>query len=130
MEVRAATPNLNVNGTVIVNNAANVTADAGYGISAYNYGNGDITVNSAAGTTVTGAVYGIYAHAEAVGATGNIAVNLYNNVTVNSTSSYGIHASSNNNGNISVITNSGDVINSGSTGINAVNLSPSIDRVV
>ena len=42
----SATPNLNVNGTVIVNNAANVIADAGYGISAYNYGNGDITVNS------------------------------------------------------------------------------------
>ena len=37
--------NLNVNGTVIVNNAANITADAGYGINAYNYGNGDVTVN-------------------------------------------------------------------------------------
>ena len=55
----STTPNLNVNGTVIVNNAANITADAGYGINAYNYGNGDITVNDACGTTVSGALYGI-----------------------------------------------------------------------
>ncbi len=85
------------------------------------------TMETATSPSVTGVVYGIYAHAEAVGATGNVAVTLYNNVTVNSTSSYGIHASSNDSGNISVITGSGDVINSGSTGINAVNQAPSID---
>ena len=120
-----STPNLNVNGTVIVNNAANITADAGYGINAYNYGNGDITVNSAAGTTVSGAVDGIYAHAEGCGATGNIAVNLYNNVTVNSTNrSYGIQAFYRRQWKHLGHYQSGDIINSGSTGINAVNLAP------
>ena len=123
--------NLNVNGTVIVNNAANITADAGYGINAYNYGNGDITVNQASGTTVSGVVQGITAHSEAVGATGNVAVNLYNGVTVNATSNaqsaYGVNASTNGKGSISVITNPGDVINSGSIGINAVNLAPIVE---
>ena len=42
-----------VNGTVIVNNYANITASVGYGIDAYNYGNGDVTVNSFAGTTIS-----------------------------------------------------------------------------
>ena len=75
-------------------------------------------------------VYGITAHTEAVGGIGNIAVNLYNNVTVNGVEcagSYGINASSVDKGNISVITNPGVNINSGSNGINAVNLAPSID---
>src|SRR5712664_768422 len=123
--------NLLVNGNVFVNNAANITADAGYGINAYNYGNGDVTVNEASGTTVSGVVNGITAHSEAVGATGNIAINLYNNVTVNATSNaqstYGINASSAGKGNISVITNPGDIINSGSNGINAVHLAPIVE---
>ena len=117
----SATQNLFVNGTVIVNNAANISAAAGIGINAYNFGNGDITVNSASGTIVSGILYGIEAHAEAAGASGNIAINLYNNVTVNSTSSYGVFAFSADIGNISVITSPGDVVNSGSVGINAVN---------
>jgi hypothetical protein len=117
----SSTQNLNVNGTVIVNNAANVTAAAGIGLNAYNYGNGDITINDASGTTVSGVLYGIDAHAEAVGGTGNIAINVYANATINSTSSYGILAFSNDIGNISIITGSGDIINAGSAGINAVN---------
>jgi hypothetical protein len=38
--------NLNVNGTVIINSTAAISAAAGYGINAYNFGNGDITINS------------------------------------------------------------------------------------
>jgi Ca2+-binding RTX toxin-like protein len=119
--VANGTQNLNVNGTVIVNNAANIIANAGIGINAYNYGNGDITVNDASGTTVSGVQYGIDAHAEAVGGTGNIAINVYSGATVNSTASYGIFAFSNDIGNISIITSPGDVINAASAGINAVN---------
>ena len=139
------TSNLNVNGTVIVNNGANISATAvagSIGINAFNYGNGDITVNDAAGTTVSGAQYGITAHAESgsgyvngvvsstgntVPGSGNIAINVYNNANINSTSSYGIFAFSTDFGNISVITSSGDSITSGSVGINAVNEAAIID---
>ncbi|WP_079566273.1 Ig-like domain-containing protein [Bradyrhizobium erythrophlei] len=112
--------NTSVNGTVIVNNAANITAAAGWGIDAYNYGNGDVTVNDSAGTTITGAQYGIAAYAES-GGTGNVAVNVYSGATINTTSNIGILAFSTDIGNISVITSSGDTINSGGVGINAVN---------
>ena len=44
--------NTGVNGSVVVNNHADIAAAAGYGIHAYNYGNGDVTVNDAAGTTI------------------------------------------------------------------------------
>ena len=46
-----------------VNNFANITASAGWGIDAFNYGNGDVTVNdnygtgAVASTTVSGAQY-------------------------------------------------------------------------
>ena len=128
----AATSNLAVNGTVIVNNAANVTADAGNGINAYNFGNGDITVNDASGTTVQGVLYGIQAHAEGLNANGNVAVNVYSGATVKATSttaaSYGIFALNNGTGNISVITSPGVTISSGSAGINAVNEATAIDQ--
>ena len=128
----AATSNLAVNGTVIVNNAANVTADAGIGINAYNFGNGDITVNDASGTTVQGVLYGIQAHAEGLNANGNVAVNVYSGATVKATSttaaSYGIFALNNGTGNISVITSPGVTISSGSAGINAVNEATAIDQ--
>lgn len=117
----SAASNLNVNGTVIVNNAANITAAAGLGINAFNYGNGDVTVNDGSGTTVSGALYGIEAQAESGGGTGNIVINISSGATVDATSSYGIFALSTDVGNISVITSSGDTINSGSAGINAVN---------
>jgi hypothetical protein len=115
---------------VIVNNDANVTADAGVGINAYHYGNGDITVNDASGTTVSGAQYGIEAHAEADGRAGNIAVNVYSGATINSTTSYGIFAFSKGGGNISIITSSGDVINAASVGINATNEATAIDAAL
>ncbi|HEV2970744.1 MAG TPA: Ig-like domain-containing protein [Pirellulales bacterium] len=114
-----ATANTNVNGNVIVNNDANITAAAGLGIDAYNEGNGNVTVNDAAGTTVAGVQYGILASALG-GGTGNVAVNVYSGATVKSTSGDGIVATSTDAGNISVITSSGDVIDSGSEGINAV----------
>ncbi len=115
--------NTSVNGTVIVNNAANITAAAGWGIDAYNYGNGDVTVNDAAGTTVTGVQYGIAGSAES-GGTGNVAINIYSGATptyINATANYGINAFSTDAGNISVITGSNDFINSAGEGIAATN---------
>ena len=120
-----AASNQNVNGTVIVNNAANITAAAGWGIYAYNYGNGDVTVNDS-GTTVSGAQYGIEADAESGGGTGNIAINISSGATVSAASSYGIFALSKDVGNILVITSSGDTISSGSAGIEAVNQAAAI----
>jgi hypothetical protein len=116
----SSTANLNVNGSVIINNAAaNVTTDptstGSIGILAFNWGNGNITVNDASGTTVSGTQYGIDASANAAG-TGNVAINVYANATVSSTASYGIFAVSKDAGNISVITSSGDVISAGSVG--------------
>ena len=123
---------MNVNGTVIVDNSANIAATvfnsvaaAGIGINAFNYGNGDITVNDSSGTTVSGVQNGIDAHAEGgTGSntpTGNVSVNVAANATVVSTTSHGILAFSTDVGNISVVTSSGDVITGGSAGINAVN---------
>ena len=128
----AAAANMNVNGTVIVNNSANITATvfnsvaaSGIGINAFNYGNGDITVNDGSGTTVSGVQNGIDAHAEGgTGAntpTGNVSINVAANATVTSTTSHGILAFSTDVGNISVVTSSGDVITAGSAGINVVN---------
>ena len=118
-----ATSNTGVDGNVIVNNDANInatnSAPSSYGINAYNYGQGDVTVNDASSTTVTGAVDGITAAAKS-GGTGNVFVNVASNATINGTSSYGILAESDGTGNVSVITSSGDAINSGSAGIIAV----------
>ena len=119
------TPNVNINGTVIVNNSANITADAGIGLNAYNYGNGNVTVYDASGTTVTGASNGIEAStgggASGSTVTGNVAINVYANATVTGTGNIGAFALSTDTGNISVITSPGDVINAGSAGIDAVN---------
>ncbi|MGY4327881.1 hypothetical protein ACVWWG_002298 [Bradyrhizobium sp. LB7.2] len=96
--------NTAVNGTVVVNNHANVTAAAGYGINAYNYGNGDVTVNSFAGTTIS--VFGSQSmgiNASALsGGTGDITVTLGANVTISGATSYGIRAFSIDAGDISV----------------------------
>ncbi|MEH2620648.1 hypothetical protein V1285_005594 [Bradyrhizobium sp. AZCC 1620] len=127
----SAAANLNVNGAVFINNAADITADAGFGIQAYHYGNGNITVNDAIGADVTAASHGIYAHAEGAG-TGDIAVNVYANVNIvagtASSTAYGILAFSTNAGSISIITTAGGTIDShlGGAGINAVNQATSI----
>ncbi|WP_354103138.1 VCBS domain-containing protein [Bradyrhizobium sp. LB14.3] len=120
--------NTAVNGTVVVNNHANVTAAAGYGINAYNYGNGDVTVNSFAGTTIS--VFGSQSmgiNASALsGGTGDITVTLGANVTISGATSYGIRAFSIDAGDISVILANGDKITSGSAGIVAVNYAAAI----
>ncbi len=41
----SSTPNPGVNGTVVINNSANITAPADKGINAFNFGNGNVTVN-------------------------------------------------------------------------------------
>ncbi|MBR0784598.1 FecR domain-containing protein [Bradyrhizobium iriomotense] len=115
-----------VNGSVVVNNHANITAAAGYGIHAYNYGNGDVTVNDAAGTTIVGAEEGIRAQALS-GGTGNIAVTLGANASVTGTTSYGILAYSVDQGDISVTLAAGDHVTSGSSGVVAVNYAVAID---
>nr|WP_244550189.1 FecR domain-containing protein [Bradyrhizobium sp. cf659] len=117
--------NANVYGNVVVNNYGNVTAAGGYGIHAYNYGNGDVTVNDGAGTTVIGADIGIRAQA-LNGGTGNITVTLGANASVKSTTSYGILAYSIDQGDISVTLASGDSVTSGSSGIVAVNYAAAI----
>jgi large repetitive protein len=135
--------NLNVNGNVIVNNAATITVAAGRGIVGYNYGNGDVTVNDSGNVTVSGnavtasstattttqaSEYGIEAFADG-GGTGNVALNVYSGAIIQATSTsapittpiYGVYASSADNGNISVITDSGSSITSSGVGIDAVN---------
>lgn len=120
--------NTGVNGTVIVNNHADISAEAGYGINAYNYGNGDVTVTSFAGTTIsvagTGSM-GINATALS-GGTGDVSVTLGENVTISGATSYGIRAFSVDQGDISVTLAKGDSITSGSSGIVAVNFATAI----
>ena len=71
----------NVNGTVTVNNFGNITALGGDGIRAFNFGEGDVTVNEnygtalSASTAVSGVLDGIVAEALS-GGTGNVTVNV------------------------------------------------------
>ena len=113
-----ATANLNVNGTVIVDNAANVDAAGGPGINAFNFGQGDVTVNDASNTTVIGATDGIRATQDG-GGTGDIAVNVASAASITGTSDYGIFALSTGAGDISINTSSGDVITGGVGAIDA-----------
>ena len=129
-----------VSGNVFINNAAVVTA-AGHGIQGYNFGYGNVTVNDASGANITAGFNGIYAHANGGftdPVTGSalardIAVTVYANTTITAGSAafntaYGIFALSTNAGSISVVTSTGDTINSqlGGAGINAVNEATSI----
>ncbi|MDE5462635.1 hypothetical protein [Bradyrhizobium sp. CSS354] len=120
--------NTAVNGTVVVNNHANITALAGHGINAYNYGNGDVTVISFAETTISASgseSVGINAAALS-GGIGDVTVVLGQNVTISGATSYGIRAYSIDAGDISVTMANGDSITSGSTGIVAVNYATTI----
>jgi VCBS repeat-containing protein len=107
-----------VNGTVTVNNYANVTAAAGYGIDAFNYGNGDVTVNDENGTTVSGVTAGIGAFQNNSG-TGDVAVNLYGNANVTSVSGFGITARTAGSGDITINTSANSTVLSGDAGIRA-----------
>ena len=117
--------NTNVYGDVVVNNYGNVTAAGGYGIHAYSFGNGDVTVNDGAGTTVIGAETGILAQALS-GGTGNISVTLGAGATVKGTTGYGILAYSIDKGDISVTLAAGDSIMSGTSGVVAINYAAAI----
>jgi hypothetical protein len=122
----AGSSNTNVNGTVILDNFANVTAAAGWGLDAYNYGNGSAILTDEANTTVSGAQFGIgaYSNSSGTGSSGSVTVNVGNNATISSGSLYGlvgIQANANNAGNISVTTTTGDIVNSGGIGIQANN---------
>ncbi|WP_349631406.1 FecR domain-containing protein [Bradyrhizobium sp. BR 10289] len=120
--------NTGVNGTVIVNNHANITAAAGHGINAYNYGNGDVTVNSFAWTTITvSGAQSVGINAVALsGGPGDVTVTLGENVTISGATSYGIRAHSVDQGDISVTLAKGDSITSGSSGIVAVSFATAI----
>ncbi len=129
------TSNTAINGTVLVDNFANVTADAGTGVNAYNWGNGSVTVIQEAGTPgtpkiVSGAQYGItaYSLSSGAGSAGSVTINVGANATITARALYGIAAiqgNINNSGNVSITTGTGDTINSGGTGINSNNIATS-----
>ncbi|MBB4369391.1 hypothetical protein GGD63_002179 [Bradyrhizobium sp. cir1] len=129
-----------VSGNVFINNAAVVSA-AGVGLQGYNFGYGNITIDVASGANITAGSNGIYAHADggftdpvtASALARDVAVTVYANTTITAGSAtfnkaYGILALSTNAGSISVVTSTGDTIDShqGSAGINAVNEATSI----
>ncbi len=107
-----STPDLNIFGNITVNDGANITASAGYGIKAYNYGNGNITVNVLAGASVTGVLDGITA-TQTGGGIGNVAVNVASGATV--TGQTGISAQVTGSGTLT-ITNYGTIITTAATG--------------
>ncbi len=96
-------------GNVTVDNFANITAAAGFGIFAFMNGTGagDVKVTDEANTTIT-------------------ALNAATGVTTGASNPVGIKATSNGTGSITVITSAGDDINAGSDGILAKNQSRSI----
>ena len=114
------TANANINGTVAVNNYADITAAVGDAVKAYNYGNGDVTVNDEASTVVSGTEYGLAAE-QLSGGTGNVAVNVDVSAAVTGTSVYGILALNDGSGNTAVTMSASDVVNSGASGIVAIN---------
>ena len=116
-----------INGTVSIDNFANVVAAAGYGVEGFNIGNGLVTVTAELETSITGAQYGIGAYSLGTGS-GGVIVNVLANATITAGRLYGlwgIQANSNNSSNISVTTLTGDIINSGGTGINSNNAATS-----
>src|SRR6185437_10916077 len=112
--------NTAINGIVSIFNYANVTAQAGDGVEAYNFGNGNITVDDEAGTTVSAALYGITAFGNGLGnisvttsqgdivKSGSAGLDIYNQATSIPQSS-GVTTST-----ITVTTAVGSTINSGS----------------
>ena len=113
--------NLNVTGTVSVINGANITASAGWGIDAYNYGNGNVTVNDLANTTVTGVTNGITAN-QFGGGTGNVEIDIASGATVTggTSSSAAVFARVNGVGTV-LINNYGSIINPTGVTDNAIN---------
>ncbi len=121
----STSPLPNANGTLIINNGANITAPADDAIDAFNFANGNVTVNDLSGTTISGGVNGIAAFAES-GGTGNITIDVSSGATIKAASNNGILALSKSTGSISITTAPGDTItgdagSTGSSGIDAVN---------
>jgi large repetitive protein len=135
------TSNTAINGSVSVVNYANITAAAGWGIDAFNYGSGSVSVTEESGTNVSGAQYGIGAYSNSTGS-GSVTVSVLSNATIVAGSLYGASADEPNNpaitvdllnglagiaanesnvGNITVTTSAGDLIESGGQGIQASN---------
>jgi len=112
------TANTNINGTVVINNNANVTAAAGYGLNGYNYGNGNVTLNEGANTSVTADQYGLGAFANSKGS-GSVAINVGANVAIHATNFIGIQTTTTGVGDINIQTGDGDTIYGGSIGVNA-----------
>ena len=139
----SAHANTSVNGTVLVDNFGNITAAKSYGIDAYNWGNGNVTVIEEAGTSVqagtsTNAAIGIAAFGLGgqLGqvATGDVAVTVGSNATVTAVSAasgsgFGIEAYSYDVGNVSVTTGDNDVVTSASIGIQVIDAATSISSV-
>ena len=107
------------------------------GIDAYNYGNGDVSVNdnygsgAVASTSVSGAVLsGIEAQALS-GGTGDVTVNVGTNASISTSNAanalYGILAVSLDTGNIAVTTSTGDDITSASDGLLRRSILPADD---
>ena len=124
----AGVSNTNVNGTVFVDNFANVTADAGWGINAFNWGNGSVTLIDEASTVVSGAQFGIAASSlsSGAGSSGSVTINVGQNARITAGALYGIagiQGNESNAGNISITTSTGDIITSGGFGIQANNSS-------
>ena len=104
-------------GTVLVNNNANITAAAGWGIDAFNFGNGDVTVDDTA-LTVSGAQTGIGAFQNS-GGTGDVAVTVAAGSTVTGVAGDAIDATNNNggSGDVSVTVGANATITGGFHGI-------------
>jgi T5SS/PEP-CTERM-associated repeat protein len=126
--------NPNVNGTVLVNNFANVTetvGNQGYAVSAYNYGDGSVTLNEGAGTVVSAGQIGIGAFGNSAstsftGGANDVTINVADNASITGLASFGLQAYDSGVGNVSVTTGNGDIINGGSDGIVATDSAKSI----
>jgi hypothetical protein len=90
------TPNAAVFGNVIIDNSADISAAGGDGIRAYNYGAGNITVTDRSGSTIV------------------------------ANDMFGIGAVAYGSGKASITTEAGTLVESGATGIQAINLASAI----
>ncbi|WP_212333476.1 hypothetical protein [Bradyrhizobium manausense] len=124
------TANSNINGSVLVDNAANITAArAGYGIIAFNVGYGNVTVINRADKSISGGQFGINIGSSVNGTASpsDVSVTIETNSTptiaaVTASSLMGLAAINANNtsgGNITIATGANDQFISGGFGINA-----------
>jgi len=107
----------NQNGSTTITANGNVTGTANSGINAANYGT-NLTVTTGAGTTVSGAIFGIIASNQN-GSTG--AVTITANGSVTGTNGNGIDARNNLGTDLTVTTGAGTTVSGGTNGIYAGN---------